>query len=291
MAKQAAGDPRGGIYAGRDINIPGSGNIVAARIDRLVQQVAPQLEPLGFLPPDVLDFTGRDAEVKRLEAQLLSANRQAVVISAVHGKPGVGKSTLAIHLAHHLAEQFPDGQIYVNLRGTDQQPLAAEIALTELLHMRGVPAEQHTGTLDGKASLWRHQLAGKRVLVVLDNAHDEAQVRPLLPGSSTCAVVVTSRTAIATLGGKPVLVDILDPEQALELLGKIAGGERVAAEQQAALAVVAACGGLPLALRIAGAKLAARQDWPVAKLAERLADERRRLAELGMGDLDVRASF
>jgi tetratricopeptide (TPR) repeat protein len=129
------------------------------------------------------------------------------------------------------------------------------------------------------------------VLVVLDNAHDDAQVRPLLPGSPTCAVIVTSRAALATLGAKPLLLDILDQGQALELLGKIAGPGRIEAERQAAVAVVGMCGGLPLALRIAGAKLAARADWPVAKLAERLGDERRRLAELGMGDLDVRASF
>jgi hypothetical protein len=129
------------------------------------------------------------------------------------------------------------------------------------------------------------------VLVVLDNAHDEAQVRPLLPGSPTCAVIVTSRAVLATLGAKPLLLEILDPQPALKLLGKIAGPGRVEAEPQAALAVVEACGGLPLALRIAGARLAARADWPVAKLAARLGDERRRLAELGMGDLDVRASF
>ena len=291
MAKRAAGDRHGGVHADRDINIAGSGNVVAGRIDRLVQQVTLPPQPLGLLPPDVADFTGRDAEVQLLEAQLLGADRQVVVVSAIRGKPGVGKSALAIHLAHRLARKFPDGQVYVNLRGADERLITAETTLTELLRVIGLPSEQQPTTLDAKAALWRQQLAGKRMLVVLDNAHDEAQVRPLLPGSPSCAVVVTSRASLAALGGRPLLLDILDPEQALELLGKIAGGERVAAERQAALAVVRVCGGLPLVLRIVGAKLSARPDWPVAKLAERLADERRRLAELDVGDLDVRASF
>jgi hypothetical protein len=266
MAEQPGSDRVGGIHADRDINIPGSRNILAGRdvhIGQLIQHAAPSA-PLGLLPPDVADFTGRDSELNKLEAELLASHGQAVIISAVHGKPGVGKSALAVHLAHKLAPQFPDGQVYVSLRGTDQQLVPAETALTELLHVLGVPAEQHPGTLDGKAALWRQQVAGRRVLVVLDNARDDAQVRPLLPGSPTCAVIVTSRVVLATLGAKPLLLDILDQGQALELLGKVCGPKRIEAERQAALAVVGVCGGLPLALRIAGARLAARPDWPVA---------------------------
>ena len=113
-----------------------------------------------MLPLDVADFTGRDAELEQLEAALLADQRQTVVVSAVHGKPGVGKSALAVHLAHRLAGHFPDGQVYVNLRGADQRPLEAETALTELLRVLGLPADQHPHTLDGKAGLWRQQLAG-----------------------------------------------------------------------------------------------------------------------------------
>jgi tetratricopeptide (TPR) repeat protein len=299
MVEQPAGDRLGGIHADGDLTVSGKrhrvagGDIVDAQtyIETAILEHAAPSAPLGLLPQDVADFTGRDSELAELEAELLATHGQAVVISAVYGKPGVGKSALAVHLAHKLAAQFPDGQVYVELRGADQQPLPAETALTELLRILRVPADQQPTSLDGKAALWRQQVARKRVLVVLDNAHDDAQVRPLLPGSPTCAVIVTSRAVLATLGAKPLLLDILDPDQALEFLGKIAGPQRIEAERQAALAVVAVCGGLPLALRIAGAKLAARADWPVAKLAERLADTRRRLTELGMGDLDVRASF
>jgi tetratricopeptide (TPR) repeat protein len=293
MAKHPVSDRHGGIHADRDINLTGSGNILAGGdvyIDQLVLQAVPPA-PLGFMPPDVAAFTGRDTELEQLEVELLAAPGHTVVISAIHGKPGVGKSALAIHLAHRLAARFPDGQVYVNLRGADHMPLSAQTALTELLHVLDIPAEQQPSTLDGKAALWRRRVAGMRVLMVLDNAYDDAQVRPMLPGSPTCAVIVTSRAVLATLGGQPLLLDILNREQALELLGKIAGRERVEAERRSALEVVAACGGLPLALRIAGAKLVARQDWSVAKLADRLADKRRRLAQFSTGDLDVRASF
>lgn len=299
MVDELAGERHGGIDADRDITIKGEGHKVVGGdlieaetyIANTTIQQTEQLAPLGLLPPDVAEFTGREAELKRLETELLAAHERAVVISAVAGKPGVGKSALAVHVAHRLAIQFPDGQVYVNLRGADQQPLSAETALTDLLHVLGLPGEQQPISLDGKAAVWRQRLAGKRVLVVIDNARDEAQVRPLLPGSSNCAVIVTSRQVLATLGGKPMLLDILDTDEALELVAKLAGSQRIAAEPPAALAAVAVCGGLPLALRIAGAKLVERPDWAVATLAERLADEHRRLVELGVRDLDVRASF
>jgi tetratricopeptide (TPR) repeat protein len=299
VADEQAGDRHGGIHAGGDLTVEGEGHWLAGGhiieaetyiANAVIQEAAPSAS-LGLLPPDVSDFTGRDSELERLEAELLASNEQAVVISAVAGKPGVGKSALAVHLAHRLSPRFPDGQVYVNLRGADQQPLQAESALTELLEVLGMPGDQQPVSLDGKAAMWRRQVAGRRVLVVLDNARDEAQVRPLLPGSPTCAVLVTSRSVLATLGAKPLLLDILDSDQAVELLSKIVGRERIDAERPAALAVVDLCGGLPLALRIAGARLAARPDWQVTRLAERLTDERRRLAVLGMGDLDVRTSF
>ena len=303
-ADQSSVDRRDGVHAERDINVEGDANQIAGRnivhagiyvdnveIASFHQAGQVGLAQLRLLPRDVADFTGRAGEIAELEAALLARGGQAVVVSAVAGKPGVGKSALAIHVGHRLSERFPDGQVYVNLRGADRQPLSPETALTELLQVLGTMGDQQPVSLDAKAALWRQHFADRRVLLLVDDARDEAQVRPLLPGSATCAVIVTSRAVLATLGAKPLLLDILDAGEALELLSKIAGAGRIDAEPEAARAVVSACGGLPLALRIAGARLLARADWRVAKLADRLTDERRRLTELGLSDLDVRASF
>ncbi|MFI6323752.1 hypothetical protein ACIBG8_39925 [Nonomuraea sp. NPDC050556] len=151
--------------------------------------------------------------------------------------------------------------------------------------MRKPPEELHE-----RAALFRSTLAGRRLLLLLDNAESAAQVRPLLPGAPGCAVLVTSRARLAELG-RAVDLEVLDPREALDLLARVAGEERVAAERGAAMDLVAACGFLPLAIRIAGSRLAARRGWPIAVMGERLADERRRLAELSVGDLGVEASF
>jgi tetratricopeptide (TPR) repeat protein len=299
VPEEQVGKRHGGIHTDGDLNVEGEGHKLAGGdiietdtyIASAVVQVAASPAPLGLLPPDLADFTGRDTELEQLERELLTAPGQAVLISAVHGKPGVGKSTLAVHLAHRLKEQFPDGQPYINLRGADHKPISPEICLTELLQILGVHGEEQPKSLEGKAALWRQRLDGRRVLVTLDNADNVAQVQPLLPGSSTCAVIVTSRRELATLGAKSLRLEILDSDEALELLTKIAGSERIAAEPDAAQAVLEVCSGLPLALRIAGARLKARKDWPVVKFADRLADEHRRLSELDLDDLDVRASF
>jgi tetratricopeptide (TPR) repeat protein len=208
---------------------------------------------------------------------------------------GVGKSALAVHIAHQFAAEFPDGQLYANLRGArvgGVAPLDPCEVLGRFLHALGVDGSAVPSGVDERAALFRSRLAGKRVLLVLDDAAGEMQVRPLLPGSPHCAVLLTSRTRLAGLEGARLLhVDVLDTRQALELLQRIVGGARVAAGPDAAAAIIAACGGLPLAVRIAGARLAARPHWPLDKMAMLLADEHDRLEALAFGDLNVRASL
>jgi tetratricopeptide (TPR) repeat protein/transcriptional regulator with XRE-family HTH domain len=252
------------------------------------------------LPPDIADFVGRAELVTEFRGWFDNrpdgmAGKAAVAVYAVSGQAGVGKSALAVHVAHQSAAHFPDGQLYANLRGAGvggASPLDGGEVLGRFLRALGVDGSAVPASAEERAALYRSQLAGRRVLVVLDDAASEAQVRPLLPGSPACAVLLTSRTRLAGLEGAWLLhVDALDTGPALELLGRIAGAGRVAAEPDAAAAIVAACGRLPLAVRIAGARLAARPHWPLARLAALLADERNRLDALAYGDLDVRASL
>jgi tetratricopeptide (TPR) repeat protein/transcriptional regulator with XRE-family HTH domain len=262
---------------------------------RLAPGSPPVLDVPSLLPPSVTDFTGRDEEVAGVLG-LLAADvleeAHAVVISAVAGKPGIGKTTLAIHVAHRLRRQFPDGQLYVNLQGAQAHPLEPGEVLARFLRVLGMDGSSIPDDVEERAERYRTLLADRRVLVVLDNAADEAQVRPLLPGSPTCGVLVTSRARLTGLEGSRLLdLGILPPQAAVELLARVGGPARVAAEPDAAAAIVGYCGHLPLAIRIAGARLAARPAWSLARLAARLADERRRLDELAAGDLEVRASI
>ena len=245
------------------------------------------------LPPDIGDFTGRGADLARLRRLLGRKRRDTpVVISAIAGKAGVGKTALATKAAHQLRSRFPDGQLYVNLRGTEAQRLDPADVLGEFLLALGVARSAIPDDLNERASRYRARLADRSVLVLLDNAVSESQVRMLLPGSSSSAALITSRVKLNGLeGANFVTLEVLEAEEAIRLLAKIAGRRRVAAEPDAARRIVELCGHLPLAVRIAGAKLAARPHWPLRRLVERLTDERRRLAELTIGDLEVRASF
>jgi DNA-binding SARP family transcriptional activator len=243
------------------------------------------------LPPDVDDFTGREAVVAQVQRLLEGDRSTAIVISAIAGKAGVGKTALAVRVAHRLRPRFADGQLYVNLRGVEAQALDPADVLAGFLRALGVEGAAIAEGLEERAQQFRTRLADRRVLVVLDNAADEAQVRPLLPASQGCAALVTSRTQLSGLeAAHPLCLDVLDPDQAVQLLAKLAGSGRVAAEPEAAAAIVRLCGWLPLAVRIAGARLASRPQWRLALLNERLADEHRRLDELATGDLEVRAS-
>ncbi len=183
------------------------------------------------LPRDVTDFTGREAELAEIEAVLGGAGEsRAVVISAVAGMAGVGKSALAICVAHRMKSKFPDAQLYVNLQGADAQPREAGDVLGEWLRALGLEGADIPMDLAARTACYRSQLANRRALVVLDNAHDTAQVELLLPGGSHCGVIVTSRRALTTLEGtKDILLKTLPSEQALALLGKLAGEARVLA--------------------------------------------------------------
>lgn len=247
------------------------------------------------LPPGTPEFTGRQAELAMLRARLLRGAGelgQAVVISALDGKPGIGKSALAIHVAHAVAGQFADGVLCVDLRGAEPEPMAPIQALGLFLRALGVGERELPSDLDAAVASYRSALAAKQVLVVLDNAASAAQVRPLLPGNPSCAVLVTSRTPLTDLeGAAPLTLDLLTETEAVTLLARLVGQERVDADPASAVQVVHQCGLLPLAVRIAGARLRARPHWPLMTLADRLADKRRRLSELAVGELAVRSSF
>lgn len=247
------------------------------------------------LPAAVPDFTGRASFVRELSGVLAAASGdrgRVMAVSALAGIGGVGKTTLAVHVAHQARAAFPDGQLYVDLQGAGARAAEPETVLGSFLRALGTADSAIPDTLEERAALYRSTLDGRRVLVLLDNARDAAQVRPLLPGTEGCAALVTSRVRMVDLAGAHLVdLDVMSPEEALALFTKIVGEERVAAEREAALDVVAACGFLPLAIRIAASRLAARRTWTVSVLAAKLGDERRRLDELQAGDLAVEATF
>ncbi|HEV2375967.1 MAG TPA: tetratricopeptide repeat protein [Streptosporangiaceae bacterium] len=253
------------------------------------------------LPPAIQHFTGRAPALKAL-TELIgdeSATSATVVISAIDGTAGVGKTALALHWAHQVADRFPDGQLYVNLRGFDPggPPLPPAEAVRGFLDALGVPPGQVPAGLEALTAQYRSLLAGRRVLVVLDNARDAAQARPLLPGSANCLVVVTSRARLLSLvaaeGAVPITLDLLTVDEARELLVRRLGRERVEHEQDAADELIVACAGLPLALNIVAARAASEPTWALADLACQLRDTQSRLDVLNAGDplSDARAVF
>jgi DNA-binding SARP family transcriptional activator/tetratricopeptide (TPR) repeat protein len=267
----------------------------AAVPDRLTE-----IEPHGRettphqLPADTADFVGDNAVLHRVESVLTSTDPgRAMGIVVIVGRPGIGKSTLATHIAHRLSDEiFPDGQLYCDLRGARADPVGAREVLGRFLRALGIPGPMIPDALDERAEMYRSMLATRRMLVVLDDAAGEAQITPLLPGAKSCGVLVTSRARLTGLpGAHRIALDILDTDRSLELVGKVIGPERVAAEVEAAKALTRAVGGLPLALRIVAARIAARPHWSLAFMVQRLADERRRLDELAHGEMTMRASL
>jgi tetratricopeptide (TPR) repeat protein/transcriptional regulator with XRE-family HTH domain len=247
------------------------------------------------LPRPHADFTGREAELAAV-CDLLDPARARSGLVVIDGMAGVGKSALAIQAAHRLvaAGAYPDGQLYVDLHGASPglTPLPPHDALGRLLRSLGLDPASVPRDAEEAAARFRSLVATRRLLLVLDNARSTDQVRLVLPGSPSCAVVVTSREPLASVGAaRRLRLDVLPPAPALELLARIGGLERIAGEPAAAAEVVRACGGLPLALRIAGARLALRPHWTVHDLAERLDDAAQRLQALHLGELAVRASF
>ena len=253
------------------------------------------------LPPEVAGFVGREAELRRLHAMLPAAGAGAgeAPVVVVTGTAGVGKTTLAVRFARQVASRFPDGQLYVNLRGFDPSGAAAgpESALGGFFEALGVPARQVPGSLEAQTGLFRSLLEGKRMLLLLDNARSTEQVRPLLPGSPGCMVVITSRSQLTGLvaaeGARPLALGVLTSAEARELLVKRLGAERVDAEPAAVTALIGQSAGLPLALSVTCARAVTRPGAALADLAAELRDARSRLDVLETGDVttDLRAVF
>ncbi|SFB44102.1 DNA-binding transcriptional activator of the SARP family [Amycolatopsis marina] len=242
----------------------------------------------SWLPADVPEFTGRADEVAQLGAGL----RDGAGVWTITGPAGVGKTSLAVHVAHLVRDHYPDGQLYLSLRGTEDNPVDAATALDRMLRGLGVPGRAVPTDPAERADLLRDLLADRRVLLVLDNVADEAHVRTLLPNTTATAAIVTSRRILAGLeGARVVPLDVLSSEAAVDLMRDALGGSRIASDPTAAVRIADYCGHLPLALRVAVARLVKRPHWPLARLADRLSDERRRLDELRVGDLDVRANL
>jgi tetratricopeptide (TPR) repeat protein/DNA-binding XRE family transcriptional regulator len=272
-------------------NLPGPGEATAPR---LTADVGAASLPVCQLPPAVADYTGREREVGELTDLLAGRDGEqvGVPIAVIAGLPGAGKTALALQVAHRVRASFPDGQLWVALEGATDHPRDPGDVLGELIRALGVPGPAVPASTAERAALYRSRLAGRRVLVLADDAASAAQVQPLLPGTGQCAVLVTSRSDLAGPPGSWLVpLDPLTPAEAVQLLARIIGRDRVAAEPEAAADLASACGQLPLAVRIAGARLAARTSWELSALARRITHARRRLDELRSGDMSVRASL
>jgi DNA-binding SARP family transcriptional activator len=269
---------------------------------------APELAPVAShsehqpprgLPPDIADFTGRHSEIDRLRSLIMDSDRpgsRRLVISAIAGTGGVGKTALAIHLGHLLTTGFPDGQLYVNLHGYDaRQMLGPDQVLDEFLRALGVSDQAIPKERAERISLYRSLLTGRKVLIILDNASSADQIRELFPNTNSCVTLITSRDTLGSVvvddGAYMISLDVLGKSEAADLLMKtmlrqVSQGEEVYVDE-----IVDLCGCLPLAVRIAGAKILARPGMTLETFAGLLRDERYRLEVLNVGDIGVRASF
>lgn len=250
--------------------------------------------PRNELPRDVGYFTGRDDELHELLDVARIDTGTTVVISAIDGMAGIGKTTLAVRAARQLADGYPDGQLWLDLYGhtPGQHPLSPAAGLDRLLRSIGVSGDQVPDGVDERATMWRTQMAGRRALIVLDNALHSEQVQPLLPGAPGCLVLVTSRQRLLDLDCAQVLsLDVLPEGDAIDLFARAVGDGRVAAEPHATVEVVTLCGLLPLAIRIAAARLRHRPHWTVEALAGKLRDRQGRLAQLHAENRDLGAVF
>ncbi|MFF7363302.1 BTAD domain-containing putative transcriptional regulator [Streptomyces sp. NPDC008125] len=256
------------------------------------------LAPPCTLPPGLSDFTGRDRELTELLGHLRKGSRAGggpcAHLVAIDGMGGAGKTSLAVHAAHLLAGEYPDGQLAVDLRGftPGETPVEPSTALDMLLRALGVPADRIPDELEGRTGLWRSALGDHRLLLLLDNAANADQIRPLLPTTSGCLVLTTSRARLVDLDGAEwVSVGLLSPEESTSLMAETLSPERLRAEPEAAAELAELCGHLPLALRIATARLRNRPRWTIRYLVERLRDETRRLDELRSGERSVAATL
>ncbi|MEV7013959.1 AfsR/SARP family transcriptional regulator [Streptosporangium sp. NPDC051022] len=246
--------------------------------------------PPSMLPADIADFTGREKPATQLRATLTDRRPGPLKNVLITGAAGTGKTTLAVHVAHQLSETYPDGQLYADLRGTDPHPADPARILARFLLVLGIPEPAIPQTADERADLYRCRLAGRRILVVLDNATGQEQLKPLLPGSPTCTVIATSRSRLAGLPGAHITdLDVMTPQEAEDMLTTVLGHERTLAEPEATTHLAQLCGGLPLALRAAATRLASRPHWKLTYLAERLT--RNGLDELALPCADPRAAI
>jgi DNA-binding SARP family transcriptional activator/tetratricopeptide (TPR) repeat protein len=304
-AGRAASGPPGAAGRGTpDGTAPGTPGSVGRPADEAGTEAARSPVVPRQLPVAARHFAGRAGALTMLaglaaEAGGADGASRAMVISVIEGTAGVGKTALAVHFAHQVAGDFPDGQLYVNLRGFDPAgpPMTPGEAIRIFLDALGVRAAQLPSSLEAQAGLYRSLLAGRRMLVLLDNARDAGQVRPLLPASPGCLVLVTSRSQLTGLaaaeGAMPLALDLLTAGEAQELLAARLGGDRLAADPAAVQELIGLCARLPLALAIAAARAATQPALPVAGLAAELRDAGGRLDALDVGDAaaSVRAVF
>jgi tetratricopeptide (TPR) repeat protein/transcriptional regulator with XRE-family HTH domain len=267
-----------------------------ARVTFLAAASRPQsdaAEAVDQLPSDVPDFTGRTDQLNELLTALTErAATEAVRVVVVAGGPGTGKSTLAVRAALQIAGEFPDGRLYLDLAGTSDKPRDPAVLLAELLGSLRVTGGAVPDGAPARATLFRSLLVGRKVLLMLDDAAGAEQIRPLLPPNGECVVLVTSRTLLTDVpGARHIKLDVLTAQEARDLFTTIVGTDRVAAEPDEVEPILAACDYLPLAIRIAGGRLLGRPAWPLRLLRKRLDDESKRLNELRLGELGVRASF
>ncbi|MFC7279846.1 tetratricopeptide repeat protein [Paractinoplanes rhizophilus] len=279
-----------------ELALPSPESLPLAQPAATAKTQAEGVRAAGFaLPPEVPHFTDRQDVVSALRRQLLDDLRtpgDTPTIAALSGPGGIGKTALALHVARDLRSEFAGGAMYLNLHGLESDRLDPHVAMTSILQRLGVVAGAVPESPAERVQMYNDRLSGMRMLLVLDNARDERQVRPLIPWSRTNAAIVTSRTVLAGLEEAHLFrLDVLAAEEAVLLLSRTVGDHRVASSPADAAAIVTMCGYLPLAVRICGRRLAARPGWSLATLRRRLEDERQRLAELYAGDLEVRASF
>ncbi|WP_328327369.1 NB-ARC domain-containing protein [Kribbella sp. NBC_00382] len=252
----------------------------------------PSLPVPWELPQTVADFTGRQGELDKVLGALAHADMASVLL-VVTGMGGVGKTALAVHAGHLVEERFPDGQLYVALRGHDPGSALTSIeALGQILRSLGVRHDAIPDGIDEMSRLYRSRMAGRRMLVLLDDASSVDQVTPLLPGGNGSAAIITSRHFLSTLpGSRIVRLSTFTTPESLRLLASVAGEQRVNSEDEAARELSELTGGLPLALRLIGARMVARPGWQLRHFVDQLQDEHRRLDELGLDHSGVRATF
>lgn len=300
LAEELGVDPGPDLTAAYQSLLSGELDTLPQPAPSLTSTVPTVSAPPVMIPPLPTDFTGREREFDVLCRRLTATEANGLAALQprrllISGMPGVGKTALAVRVAHAVADQFPDGLLYARLRADDGTVADCGEILVTLLRALGETSQNvlapngEPARTEELVHRYRTRTAGRRLLILLDDAANESQLDPLLPATTDSAVLVTSRNRLSAVPGSwTVALDAMETGESLDLLSVIAGGDRISAEPEAAHAVVEACGKLPLALRAAAARLAARPHWPMTRLARRLANPATRIEELRVSTLDVR---